>query len=431
VAALVLGVPAVAAAASPPSGPDRAATTRAAAPGSPAASTTAIGRQRLRRKLDRLIDRASGASGAWVEDADAGDGRKLFAEDAGENRILASNTKLFTTSTALERLGSDATLETRVWADGPLASDVLRGDLYLVGDGDPALASKDFARRNGLPLTSLGQLSRQVKDAGVARVKGDVLADDTVFDRVRGVPDSNWRTSPYIGPLSGLSYNSGLSGGGFADDPALAAAHELRDDLEKRGIGVAGEVRLGEASATLKGSDPLALVRSPEIATLVEETNRVSNNFFAEMLLKRLAATSGKRGTTKRGTEKVESFAHELGTDVHASDGSGLTRSNTASPREVGELLVAMLEHDAAKPFRESLALAGREGTLAERMRGSAAEGNCEAKTGSLSDVSALSGYCEAGGHTLAFSILMNSADVNQARALQDKMAAAIARYQP
>ena len=86
---------------------------------------------------------------------------------------------------------------------------------------------------------------------------------------------------------------------------------------------------------------------------------------------------------------------------------------------------------DSGPAFEDSLPVAGREGTLADRMRGTAAEGNCAAKTGSLSDVSALSGYCNAGGHTIAFSVLNNSVSVDAARRAQDAIAAAIARYQP
>jgi D-alanyl-D-alanine carboxypeptidase/D-alanyl-D-alanine-endopeptidase (penicillin-binding protein 4) len=79
--------------------------------------------------------------------------------------------------------------------------------------------------------------------------------------------------------------------------------------------------------------------------------------------------------------------------------------------------------------FRRSLPLAAREGTLAHRMHGTAAEGNCRAKTGTLNYVSALSGYCRAGKGIVAFSILMNSVDVSTAQSAQDKMASLIARY--
>jgi serine-type D-Ala-D-Ala carboxypeptidase/endopeptidase (penicillin-binding protein 4) len=159
-----------------------------------------------------------------------------------------------------------------------------------------------------------------------------------------------------------------------------------------------------------------------------------SNNFFAEMLLKRLAAVGGKQGTRRRGDHKVEAFARSLGTDVNAVDGSGLARGNNVSPEEVGKLLTGMYELDderEAAAFEDSLPIAGKEGTVADRMRGTAAEGNCATKTGTLSDASALSGYCQAGQRTIAFSILMNSVNVDAARKAQDKMAAAIARYRP
>jgi D-alanyl-D-alanine carboxypeptidase/D-alanyl-D-alanine-endopeptidase (penicillin-binding protein 4) len=151
------------------------------------------------------------------------------------------------------------------------------------------------------------------------------------------------------------------------------------------------------------------------------------------MLLKRVAAADGSRGTRLAGAEDVERFAHSVGTDIQAVDGSGLSRRNAVSPQEVVKLLVGMArDRESAKAFRDSLPVAGREGTVADRMRGTAAEGNCATKTGTLDGVSALSGYCDAGGgRTIAFSVLNNGVDVNAARVAQDRVAAAIARYGP
>ena len=120
------------------------------------------------------------------------------------------------------------------------------------------------------------------------------------------------------------------------------------------------------------------------------------------------------------------------GTSIQAVDGSGLSRRNSVSPQEVVKLLAAMYRDRTDGPaFESSLPIAGREGTVADRMRGTAAEGNCATKTGTLDGVSALSGYCHAGGHTIAFSVLNNGVDVNAARVAQDRVAAAIARYNP
>ena len=168
------------------------------------------------------------------------------------------------------------------------------------------------------------------------------------------------------------------------------------------------------------------------MAALIEETNVPSNNFFAEMLLKRLDAADGDRGSRRGGAADVERFANSVGVDVQAVDGSGLSRRNAVAPQEVVKLLTAMArDSENGQAFRNSLPIAGKEGTVADRMRGTAAEGNCATKTGTLDGVSALSGYCNAGGHTIAFSVLNNSVDVNAARIAQDRIAAAIARYSP
>ncbi len=295
----------------------------------------------------------------------------------------------------------------------------------LVGDGDPAFGSARFARANDQPVTRATALAREIARTGLRRVKGRVLADDTIFDRER-------RAGPDLSPLSGLSYNNGYAGGDYARAPELVAAKEIKRALRKRGVQVKGKVGHANLSPATLRSEPLAAIASPSAARLIEETNVPSNNFFAEMLLKRLGASSGKKGTRRRGNNKVEAFAQSVGTKVQSVDGSGLSRRNRVSPKQVGELLVAMAKKGSgAAAFRDSLPVAGREGTVADRMRGTAAEGNCETKTGTLSDVSALSGYCRAGGHTIAFSTLMNSANIDAARRAQDRVAAVIARYEP
>jgi D-alanyl-D-alanine carboxypeptidase/D-alanyl-D-alanine-endopeptidase (penicillin-binding protein 4) len=410
------------------SGPDIAARTPEAEPGSLRARRGGIGGERLAGEVGSLIDRAGTASGVWIGEADSG--QEVFDRRADDDRILASNTKLFTTATALDRLGAKTRLRTTVVTGGELEEGVLRGNLFLVGDGDPALAGRSFGRRHGFSETPLGRLGRQVRKAGIKRVTGDLLADDTIFDRVRGVPDSNGRTSPYIGPLSGLSYNQNRNGGsGFVANPEKRTAEELREGLRNRGVELQGSVDVREAPQELLEAPPVAVTRSAPLAELVEETNRPSNNFFAETLLKRLDAADGDQGTTKGGTEEVEQFARQVGTDVDAADGSGLTRTNTASPEEVGKLLIAMREQPGERAFRRSLPKAGKQGTLARRMNGTAAEGRCRAKTGTISGVSALSGYCQAKAGTMAFSILMNGVNVDAARDLQDRIAALIARY--
>jgi serine-type D-Ala-D-Ala carboxypeptidase/endopeptidase (penicillin-binding protein 4) len=295
----------------------------------------------------------------------------------------------------------------------------------IVGDGDPAFGTGRFARANDQPATRVSELARNVAGAGIKRIEGRILADDTIFDRER-------RAGPDLSPLSGLSFDNGYDDGDYARSPELVAARGLKGALRKGGVQVKGRVGRANLPDSALASEPLASVASPTVAKLIEETNVPSNNFFAEMLLKRLAATDGRKGTRHRGNNKVEAFAKSVGTGLQAVDGSGLSRKNRVSPEQVGRLLVAMAADGVnAAAFRGSLPVAGREGTVADRMRGTAAEGNCATKTGTLADVSALSGYCEAGSHTIAFSTLMNEADIGAARVAQDRIAAAIARYQP
>lgn len=375
----------------------------------------------LAAKLGKISAQAGPGTGVWVYDPGAGDGQVLFTDDAGERRILASNTKLFTTAAALDRLGPETHLETRIWAETPIAADgTVNGSLYLVGDGDPGFGESDIA-----------VLAQDVRDAGIRRVTGKILVDDTVFDRRRGLGKDPNEPNPYVGPLSGLSFQFGLSGPGFASKPEIDAGLALRTALQNRDVGVGGGVEYGKASPELQATAPIASVSSEPVAELVEQTNEPSNNFFAEMLLKRLAVEPGIQGTTQAGARSVRAYARSLGTRVRAKDGSGIGRKNQTSAQYVGELLAAMLDEPADDAFYESLPRAGLEGTLANRMEGTTAEGRCRAKTGTINGVSALSGYCESSGEPIVFSILMNGIGSNYtgARSLQDRMVVLVARY--
>jgi D-alanyl-D-alanine carboxypeptidase/D-alanyl-D-alanine-endopeptidase (penicillin-binding protein 4) len=166
------------------------------------------------------------------------------------------------------------------------------------------------------------------------------------------------------------------------------------------------------------------------MATLVRLTNRFSDNFFAETLLKGLGARFAGAGTTTAGAAVVKSQLRGFGLSARVIDGSGLSFADSTSPRTLVRFLVAVRHSSADAAFERSLSVAGRNGTLAGRMNGTTAAGRCRAKTGTLPGVSALSGYCDArGGHAIAFSLLMNGVSVSAARGLQDSMAIAVARY--
>jgi D-alanyl-D-alanine carboxypeptidase/D-alanyl-D-alanine-endopeptidase (penicillin-binding protein 4) len=378
--------------------------------------------------------RQGGGSASGLVVVDAETGHTVCAAAPGRQRPLASNMKLFTTSTVLSRLGPETRIPTKVFRDGKIdAHGVLHGSLYLQGGGDPALGTPSFYDGYLAGLgTNLLALTPQIKAAGITSVTGRLYADDTVFDRLRGVADSGYATSSYIGPLSGLDFNSGFRGStsssGFASDPAKLAATTLAGSLRAAGVGIPSQVALRPTPAY---AERVGLVLSPTLSQIVNTTDVWSDNFFAEMLIKLLGARLGGAGTTAAGAQVVEAFARSHGSGVHAVDGSGLTRSNRATPRQVVNLLLAMRRDPAGDEFIQDLALAGHEGTVEDRMHGTAAYGRCRTKTGTITGVSNLSGYCfNRSGRVMAFSILMAGVgNLTLAHLDQDRIAGAVAGY--
>jgi D-alanyl-D-alanine carboxypeptidase/D-alanyl-D-alanine-endopeptidase (penicillin-binding protein 4) len=166
------------------------------------------------------------------------------------------------------------------------------------------------------------------------------------------------------------------------------------------------------------------------MARLAHAINVPSDNFASEVLLKELGAAFGSGGTTAQGAAVVRRSLAAIGAPRGAiADGSGLSRANRVSARQVVALLVAMRRTPQAGAFETSLAVAGRTGTLRRRMRGTTADGACRGKTGTLNAVSALAGLCTTrAGHTVAFAVLMNGVSVWRAQPAQDRIASLLAR---
>lgn len=433
--ALALSVASSATAASPLTGPDRPFATPAAKPGTEYAAKAGLDAHQLRRKIAEQVHAQGGVKGVKVVDLDRGAHRTLYDSLPGRRLLLASNSKLFTTAAFLDQFGPQQTFATRLYARGHRAGPAngrLEGSLALVGAGDPALASGSFAHAVGLPVTRLGPLVAAVKRAGIHRVDGNLTADPTIFDSMAMPRESGITPENELGTLSGLEYDSGFDGGLPAASPARAAGRALVKILERHGVKVKGSVKVGSTPAGLRQSKPLGKVVSPTTAALIAQVNTPSNDMWAEVLTKRLVATGRKPGTTARGVKRIERFSRAAGANVSLQNGSGLSRRNRASAGDVVSLLRFMDGSPNATTYRRSLAKPCQTGTVAERMCGTAAEHHCRTKTGTLRDVSALSGYCQAGGHRLAFSILMNDVtDFDAAHHHQDRIAALVARYRP
>lgn len=383
--------------------------------------------------LDALVAgqlaRAGGISGGYVLDTTTG--RTLASVRADTLRIPASVEKLYTTSTALLRFGPTATLQTTVLGDGELDdAGVWQGDLYLRGGGDPTFGSVAFTRRAyGLGAT-VTDLAADVRDAGIRSVTGRIYGDDSWLDRLRGGPATGFALDLDVGgPLGGLLFNRGLAredGSALQAMPAKFAAQQLALELRRLRVRV---VQGPAEGVTPVEAEELATVDSPTIATLSRLTLVPSDNLIAEMLIKNVGAQFGAVGSTTAGGAVVRRTVARFGIRPQIADGSGLSRSNRTSPRQVVALLHALRANPA---FRAALPVAGRSGTLMLRMRRTSAQDRCQAKTGTLSNVSALAGYCRtANGHVLAFAFIENLVYTPTAKAAEDRLAIALARTRP
>jgi D-alanyl-D-alanine carboxypeptidase/D-alanyl-D-alanine-endopeptidase (penicillin-binding protein 4) len=386
------------------------------------------------RSLVHALARGMSAVGPYsgADVVDLTTGQVLFSAAPGVPRLPASVEKLYTTSTALLRFGPGATLTTTILGVGTRTSaGVWVGDLYLRGGGDPTFGSAAFDRATyGTGATVQQLVAALKKGAGITGLQGGVLGDASLFDRRSGTPPTGFRYSPYLeGSLSALAFNRGLLNGGAQNvmHPSRFAAGALAAAMRAARIQVpkARAIAAGVAPST---AQQLASVSSPPLWTLLALTNAPSDNFFAEMLLKDLGARFGPAGTTAAGAAVVRAeLATQFGIHPRLDDGSGLSRYDATTPRQVVTLLAQM----ASSPyFVSSLAVAGETGTLTNEMQGTVAQGRCRGKTGSLSDVSNLVGYCRArDGHTLAFAFMMNGIYPYYAHPIQNAMAIALAKY--
>ena len=196
-----------------------------------------------------------------------------------------------------------------------------------------------------------------------------------------------------------------------APEPTLFATTLLAEAMKRHGVTVRDGV-LASREPLPRDLRPLASVRGPSVAEQIRVVNKESQNLHAETLLRRLGLAAMKDASVESSLKAREAFLKGLDiriADTAMYDGSGLSRSDLVTARAEVDLLVAMARHPLAKAFRESLPIAGVDGTLKRRMIGTKAQGRVFAKTGSLSHVNALAGYVDAvSGRRFAFAIIVN-----------------------
>jgi D-alanyl-D-alanine carboxypeptidase/D-alanyl-D-alanine-endopeptidase (penicillin-binding protein 4) len=372
----------------------------------------------LRGKLDRALDSpyvSQSLTGAIA--IDLTDGKLVFAQNASLSLRPASNQKLVVALAALDRLGPAFRIETQVLGEGSLVDGVWQGRLVLKGFGDPTLSQADLRR-----------LAEEVRADGITQVTGRIVGDESYYDTRRTV--RGWKASYYkeeSPPLSALIVNRGKIDGRIVDDPAAAAARAFRRALIAEGVRVPRRSKTGVAdeSAQLLADRP-----STELAEVVRRMNLVSDNFYAEMLLKQLGARFRDAGTSEAGARVVRRELKQRGVPlegVRIVDGSGLSSYDRLTARALAALLIsAWSDPTIQNVFVTSLPVAGVSGTLEDRMTKWPAYGRVRAKTGTTAVASALSGFARS---EYVFSVLQNGFPVSvfYARRAQDRFATVLA----
>jgi len=215
------------------------------------------------------------------------------------------------------------------------------------------------------------------------------------------------------------------------EQPEQFVAAAFRAALEAQGVRVTGATRMGRAPST---AHSVASWDSPPVAALVATMNGESNNHFAELLFRNTARSSGAIGSAMIANESLRTFLSErVGIPrraVFAADGSGLSTLDRVTPRSMIQLLDYSRSASWGPVMQASLPVAGRTETLRNRMRGTAAQGNLRAKTGTTAEVISLGGYVTAkNGEELAFSFIYNGTDRWRARTAIDAMGVTLASF--
>jgi D-alanyl-D-alanine carboxypeptidase/D-alanyl-D-alanine-endopeptidase (penicillin-binding protein 4) len=430
---------------------------------------------------------------------------KTIYEDSAEKYVMpASNMKNFTVAAALERLSPDFRFTTSVYANSlPDASGTVKGDLRIYGRGDISLSAAFY---EGDYLKGLDSLADKIAQAGVKRVEGNLIGDESYFSG-GAIPaswewdDLQWRSgaevsalplndnvlelnikpgsapgatcsvqfqpvnslmrvinrcvtsvaaaTPNVRPditvkkaleqnvleISGSipANNNGFSGFLTISRPAELFVALLKQRLQEKGITITGQTSVIGAkekavSPTASTVQPVEITKleSPPFGLIAAKTMKPSQNLYTETILWTLGEqlgdkTNPKLTSAERGAAVVKTFLQQVGIPADAIvqwDGSGLSRHNLVTANANVQLYTYMAKQSRyAQAWRDSLTIGGTDGTLQNRFKNTRAAGNVRGKTGTIDQVSALSGYITtATGEQMVFSIIVNGVPSSKIR---------------
>ncbi|MFM7365509.1 MAG: D-alanyl-D-alanine carboxypeptidase/D-alanyl-D-alanine-endopeptidase [Cuspidothrix sp.] len=386
----------------------------------------------------------------------------LYNQDAQKYFIPASNIKLFTTAAALQQLGADFRIRTSVYDDG-------NGVFRVVGRGDPSFTNAQLTiLAKQLYQQGIRQINHLIADDSYFQGSvvnyswewEDIQADygapvnSLILNENRSIltlsPQSmgqplqikwadpteayRWRienntTTTEVNESAFIEINRDLKGqileikgqmpissqpemsAVAVFDPGIHFLRKFRQYLGREGINVEENLNTN----IINNAREIAAVESPPLSELLIETNLNSNNLYAEALLRSLGIKKPReknQNTADIGLQIVRETLTELGIETDGYiivDGSGLSRKNLTTPAALVQVLEVMAKSSQAEIFRASLPVAGIKGSLKNRFLKTAAEGIVQGKTGSMTGISALSGYVNAPNYEpLVFSIMVN-----------------------
>ncbi|HEX6189617.1 MAG TPA: D-alanyl-D-alanine carboxypeptidase/D-alanyl-D-alanine-endopeptidase [Pyrinomonadaceae bacterium] len=489
-------------------------TTPVTAGGVPVETSSAQTLTELRTRIEQIVRQPALDAGFFaVKIVSLDTGAVIFEQDARKFIRPASNMKIYTVATAFDKLTPDYRFITSVYAkEKPDEDGKVKGDLVIYGRGDPSIAARF---NDGDYFKGINALADRIVAAGVKRIKGDLVGDESYFDGDSFGSGWTWQDLQwsYGAPISALTVNDnaidltvrpgskpgaavsitsgppaasfmtivnratttakgtrsdlrihrgpgantmevsgtvavgddGFTGGVAIPDPAQAFVAMLRDALVKRGVKIDGRLRTVNArtggsivlpspsALTTEAGKMHALPGAPvEIASLpsapfneiAAHTLKPSQNLYTELILRTLGKMRksapppdeirrASQTDEDAGLAVVRDFLKQAGvseSQLNLDDGSGLSRSDMIMADATVELLTFMTKHRYFAQFRDALPIAGVDGTLRNRMKGTPAERNLRAKTGTLSSVASLGGYVTtAAGERLVFSMMLNN----------------------
>ncbi len=358
----------------------------------------------IKGKIESLLDNLPSGTVAGILIFNPLTEDTIFQQNYTNSMIPASNTKLFTTATALSIMGGDFPLKTVLFTtDKNIKDGIIDGDLFIKGFGNSVLTSED-----------IDTMAMVLREKGIKKVTGNIIGDDSYFDEVYTRDDwiKDEKANVKLPPISALvvdrnrsivyrkrgRYNRRYVG--YVNNPPLNAAVILKEKLKSNGIQVNGTAEKGVTPPnTINLAESKILLRD-----LIRLINKHSDNFLAECLFKTIGAvSSNNQGNSFYSTQAILNFIDDNGIYSKGTavvDGSGISRFDQITPGAIVGLLEKMyFDLVNFKDFYNSLSIAGVDGTLRHRLNETFAENNFHGKTGTLNGVCSLSGYLTTKRH--------------------------------